>query len=228
MTSPELASAVRKLLRALPGTFRADAQAAAAAVRLDGTAWGELARERPPEIDTLQRAVIDRVQVEVRYTNRSGRSSTRLLSPLGLVAKDDIWYLIATRNGEETRTYRIDRMSSVTTTNQPAERPQDFDLAAEWERVVEYVEARRSLVSATVVINRRHLPVLRDHFGRYLQPIGDRDDGRVEVTVAAHTARSVAEQLAGWGTLLEVVGPHDVRSELARIGGELVAAYQGS
>ena len=45
------------MLRALPGPFRSDSEAAAAAVRVDETGWGELARERPLEVETLQRAV---------------------------------------------------------------------------------------------------------------------------------------------------------------------------
>jgi predicted DNA-binding transcriptional regulator YafY len=47
----------------------------------------------------------------------------------------------------------------------------------------------------------------------------------VVATVAAHTARSVAEQLAGWGAMIEVLEPDAVRAELARIGAELGAAY---
>ncbi|MER7608866.1 WYL domain-containing protein [Nocardioides sp. NPDC127503] len=78
-------------------------------------------------------------------------------------------------------------------------------------------------------MRRRHLWVLRDHFGTYLDVVGDApavgDEERIEVSVAAHTARSLAEQLAGWGSMIEVVGPEDVRHELARIGTELAAAY---
>lgn len=223
--SPETASAVRKLLRALPGPFRADAEAAAAAVRLDEVGWGELGTERPASVGVIQQAVIDRVRIRLSYTNRSGATSATLLSPLGLVAKDGVWYLLATRDEEEdTRTYRMDRVASVEVTDRPAERPADFDLAREWQRVVEYVEGRRSLVRATVVVAARHLWVLRDHFGTYLEVLAE-DEGRVTVSVAAHTARSIAEQLAGWGALVEVTGPDAVRTELARIGRELVEAY---
>lgn len=224
-SAPETASAVRKLLRALPGPFRADAEAAAAAVRLDEVGWGELGTERPASVGVVQQAVIDRVRIRLGYTNRSGATSTTVLSPLGLVAKDGVWYLLATRDGEEdTRTYRLDRVASVEVTDEPAERPARFDLAREWQRVVEYVEGRRSLVRATVVVAARHLWVLQDHFGTYLEVLGE-DEDRVTVGVAAHTARSIAEQLAGWGALVEVTGPDAVRTELARIGRELVEAY---
>lgn len=224
-TSPELASATRKLLRALPGSFRDDAQAAADAVRLDELRWGGIERERPEGVDVLQQAVIDRVQVELDYASPGGRSSRRRLSPLGLVAKDGVWYLLATRDGRETRTYRMDRAAAIEVLDEAAERPPDFDLAAEWARVVGYVEQRRSSVSATVLVQPRHLPAMRGQFGRYLQEVGTRDDGRVEVTVSAHTTRAVAEQLCGWISVAEVVGPDDVRRELAQIGRDLVAAH---
>lgn len=229
-TSPEAQQAVRKLLRALPSPFRADAAAAAEAVRLDAGSWGEQRRSRPEVVDVVQQAVIDRRQVRVDYTNRTGQVSTVLLDPLGLVAKDDLWYLLATReDGPDVRTYRMDRVASVEVTAQPANRPEGFDLAREWQRVVSYVEERRARVRATVLVRRRHLWVLRDHFGTYLDVLGDApaagDEERIEVTLAAHTARSLAEQLAGWGSMIEVTGPEDVRRELARIGAELTAAY---
>lgn len=228
--SPEAQQAVRKLLRALPSPFRADASAAAEAVRLDAGAWGEQRRSRPQVVDVVQQAVIDRRQVRLDYSNRTGQVSNVLINPLGLIAKDDLWYLLATRDdGPDVRTYRMDRVASVEVTAQPAERPEDFDLAREWQRVVAYVEERRARVRATVLVRRRHLWVLRDHFGTYLDVVGDAppvaDEERIEVTVAAHTARSIAEQLAGWGSIIEVTGPQDVRQELARIGTELAAAY---
>jgi hypothetical protein len=35
----------------------------------------------------------------------------------------------------------------------------------------------------------------------------------------------IAQQLAGWGGLVEVVGPEAVQAELARIGSELTGRY---
>ncbi|GAB3816127.1 WYL domain-containing protein [Tessaracoccus terricola] len=222
--SPEATSALRKLLRALPGPFRADAEAAAAAVELDEAGWGELDADQPAALEPLRRAVVDRRRVRIEYRSRSG-NGVREVSPLGLVRKDRTWYLLATRDGERVRTYRVDRVDAVEATDGEAIRPDGFDLAAEWRRVSEFVEGRRSVVSAQVVVRRRRLGVLRDHFGKYLEILDERDDERVEVSVASHTAQSVAEQLAGWGAMLEVLGPPEVRAELARIGRELVAAH---
>jgi predicted DNA-binding transcriptional regulator YafY len=52
--SVETKAALRKLLWALPQTFRADAEAAAGATVLCSTRWGERARRRPEMVDLLQ------------------------------------------------------------------------------------------------------------------------------------------------------------------------------
>lgn len=215
---PELSSALRKLVRALPATFRADAEAAARAVVSDPAGWGERDREPPALVQSLQQAVVGRRKVRFDYSGKG-----RLVDPYGLADKDGVWYLIAgTVAGQ--RTFRVDRISAAETTDLPSQLPDDFDLREQWARVVEEMEQRRSLVSATVLIDARYLSVLRSHFGRHCAVIGEQD-GRVEVTVAAHWARSIAEQLAGWGDMVEVVEPESVRAELARIGRELSARY---
>ncbi|MEH1011646.1 YafY family protein [Micromonospora sp. CPCC 206060] len=221
---PEIRSALRKLVRALPGTFRAAAEAAADAVVADPARWGERDPERPDLVAVLQTAVVQRRRVELEYADRTGARSRRLVDPLGLVAKGDVWYLLAgTANGQ--RTFRVDRISDAVPTGLPAERPADFTLMQAWERVVDEVEQHRSLLSATLLIEARFLPVLRTHFGRHCDTEGTTDDGRVRVRVAAPTAVSIAEQLAGWGDRVEVLSPASVRVELARIGRELIARY---
>ncbi|GAA2905507.1 WYL domain-containing protein [Streptosporangium fragile] len=220
---PELTSALRKLIRALPATFRSDAEAAVRAVVSDSAGWGEPDRELPALVQSLQNAVVRRLKVRLAYTGKGERPTERLVDPLGLVDKDGIWYLVAgTEAGR--RTFRVDRIASAEVTDLPAERPDDFDLSVEWARVVAEMEQRRSLVSATVLIDARFLPVLRSHFGRHCEVVAQ-DDGRVRARVAAHTARSIAEQLAGWGATVEVVEPEPVRAELARIGLELTERY---
>ncbi|HEY3005204.1 MAG TPA: WYL domain-containing protein [Kribbellaceae bacterium] len=223
--SPDARSALRKLVRALPETFRADAQAAAEAVVIDPARWGEHGRPRPPLVERLQAAVVRRCKVRLTYRGRDAETSERLVDPWGLVDKDDVWYLIAgTDSGQ--RTFRVDRIAEAEPTELDAVRPDDFELSQAWERVVSEVEQRRSGVYATVLIEERFLYVLRDHWGRQCEVDGTRaPDGRVRVRVTAPTARSVAERLAGWGTMIDVRDSPAVEAELARIGTELANRY---
>ncbi|GIJ49022.1 transcriptional regulator [Virgisporangium aliadipatigenens] len=217
----ELGSALRKLMRALPGTFRAEAEAAAAAVTVDPAAWGDAPRDRPAAVTPLQEAVIARQRLRFAYPGGTGKE--RRADPLGLAEKDGVWYLIAD-TPEGQRTFRVDRIHQPHRTGETFEQRADFDLATEWGAVVEAMERRRSGVRATVLAEPRHARIIRDHFGRHCDVLGE-EDGRVRMTVRAHLHRSVAEQLAGWGSAVEVVEPDEVRAELARIGRELTGAY---
>jgi predicted DNA-binding transcriptional regulator YafY len=224
--SGEAKAALRKLVRALPPTFRADAEAAASATMIDPTRWGERDRRRPEIVDLLQAAVIRRRKVRLTYTNSARERSERLVDPWGLVDKDDIWYLLAgTDRGQ--RTFRIDRIIGAEPTDEAAQRPDDFTLATAWQQVVGEVEQRRSRTWATVLIEARFVPILRDHFGRHCHTDGGADDGRTRVRLAAPTPLDIARNLAGWGALVEVVEPRSVQAELARIGAELADRYTG-
>lgn len=223
--APEAKSALRKQVRALPATFRADAEATATAVVTDPARWGEHSRERPALVEMLQTAVVGRRRVRLVYANRAGERTQRLVDPWGLADKDDIWYLMAgTDDGQ--RTFRIDRVIDAVMTDLDAEHPADFELSQAWQHVVEEVEQHhRSLVWATVLINAELLPALNTQFGRHCEVDGPLDDGRIRVRLSAPMAVTIAEHLAGWGAHVEVVKPAPVRTELARIGAELTQRY---
>ncbi|MFC7639966.1 helix-turn-helix transcriptional regulator [Streptosporangium lutulentum] len=134
----------------------------------------------------MQTAVIRRRKVRLTYTSGARERTERLVDPWGLVDKDEIWYLLAgTERGQ--RTFRVDRIVTAEPTDQPAERPNDFTLAAAWQQVVGEVELRRSRTWATVLIEARFVPVLRTHFGRHCHTDGELDHGRVRVRLAAPT-----------------------------------------
>jgi predicted DNA-binding transcriptional regulator YafY len=216
--APEAKAALRKLVRALPDTFRADAEAAASAVVIDPARWGENTKERPEMVELLQSAVVRRKQVRMVYSGRD-----RVIDPWGLVDKDDIWYLLAgTEKGQ--RTFRVDRISEAEVTDSPAHRPADFDLSKAWEQVVDEIEQRRSLTEATVKVEDRFVRVLRHQFGRHFELLHVQD-GHALVRLKATRPIMIAQVLAGWGAMVDVVESEPVRAELARLGAELVAQY---
>ncbi|MFD1149427.1 helix-turn-helix transcriptional regulator [Saccharothrix hoggarensis] len=223
--SPEVRAALRKLVRALPETFREGARAAADAVVVDVAGWGEVGRGRPALVEVLQGAVVGRRRVELVYEGRGRVRSERVVEPWGLVDKDEVWYLVAGTPGGE-RTFRVDRVVSARVTDEVFARPAEFDLSAAWERVVSEVERRRSRVSAVVSVEPRHVFVVRDQFGRHCEELGE-VGGRARLRLSAPSPLMIAQVLAGWGGLVEVVESDGVRAELARLGAELVARHGG-
>ncbi|GIE94517.1 helix-turn-helix transcriptional regulator [Paractinoplanes rishiriensis] len=213
-------TALSKLLRALPATFRTDAAAAAAATLVDPASWGERDRPRPPAVvEVLRDAVVHRRRIGFTY-----RDASRTADPWGVVDKNDVWYLIAgTPRGR--RTFRADRMTDVAPTGETFTRPAGFRLGEAWDEVVGEVEDKRSRTWATLLIEERFAWVLRDHFGRHCHVLTVLDDGRAQVRVGAPTPRDIARTLSGWGAGVQVQNPAEVRAELARIGAELTALY---
>jgi predicted DNA-binding transcriptional regulator YafY len=174
-------------------------------------------------VEVLQEAVVRRLRVELVYEGRGRSRSERVVEPWGLVDKDEVWYLVAGTDAGE-RTFRVDRVVSARVTDEVFARPADFDLSAAWDRVVSEVERRRSTVSAVVSVEARYVSVLRDQFGRHCEVL-EEVDGRVRLRLSAPAPLMIAQVLAGWGALVEVVESDGVRAELARLGSELVARY---
>jgi predicted DNA-binding transcriptional regulator YafY len=223
VATPELKQALRKLVRALPEPMRRSAERATGAVVIDPAAWGEYRAGRTPRyLPELQQAVVDGVQVRLGYSDRARNVSERVVHPFGLVAKGGVWYLVAgTERGQ--RTFRVSRVQSVTPTNDPIDRPDDFDLEAAWEGIASEVDARRAPFRTRATVERDLLDYLRWSFGTRIEVV--EDDGtsaRVDVELRGAAPFSLAVELAGFGRTIEVTD-REVRKELARIGAELTA-----
>jgi hypothetical protein len=70
------------------------------------------------------------------------------------------------------------------------------------------------------------LPILRRHWGSDLTVHELVDpSGRVSVSVTGRSVGAIAEQLAAYGGMVEVVDPPEARHLLARVGAALAATY---
>lgn len=224
--TPEVKAALRKLVRALPEPFREQAEAAATSVVVDPRHWGSsrLEPRPPPYLDELQEAVIRGVQVRLGYVDRQGSGTERTVHPLGIVAKGPAWYLVADTEAGR-RTFRIDRVSSVVSTDEPVRRPEGFDLAESWREIADEVDRRRTPLEAQAVCSPDGLGLLRTVLGGRLEVGGSAGDGRIEVVIRGHNEYALAGEIAGLVEWLEVTGPPGVRDRLASIGCDLAERY---
>ncbi|WP_159604524.1 helix-turn-helix transcriptional regulator, partial [Agromyces humi] len=218
---PDAKAALRKLVRALPETFRSDAAAAAEAVVIDPGEWGREQPPRPGILPVLEAAVVQRRRVRLRYAAWNREPVERLVDPWGLVRKREHWYLVGAVDGAE-RTYRVDRMLEAEATDEPAERPDGLDLADVWDRVTAEVAERRAAATATIHVDAGIVPLLRTQFGQQAIEEARLDEVRARVRVTAPTEQLLARGLAGWAEYLEVVEPASLRSELVRLGRALI------
>jgi len=164
------------------------------------------------------------VQVRLGYTRRDGALSERVAHPLGLVVKNQVWYLIAWTDAGQ-RTFRVNRVRSVEPTGDPVHRPEGFDLSAAWRAIVTTLDAQRAPARAIVVTDPDTMDILRYMFGRRVSEGATGGDGRIEVEIRGPSEEMVARQLAGLADRVEVRTPEAVRRHLAAIGRALAQQY---
>ena len=80
-------------------------------------------------LEELSRAVTQRKRVDIEYLSASrGQLTSRRVDPWGLVTALGRWYLVAwDHDSSDERMFRVDRVKSVTLTDEDAEVPEDFD-----------------------------------------------------------------------------------------------------
>lgn len=235
-------SALRKVMRALPETFRADAEAAAESVVVEAGGWGSSA-VRPAAVGVLQAAVLERRAVRFDYAAWGRPARSRTVHPLGLVDKGGTWYLLArpadaaggadaavrppAASETAVRSYRIDRLSNAEVLEEAFVPPRDFDLEASWAAVSGEVERARARATATVRVAPGVLEEFRGWVGGTELVADARPDaaGRVLVRATAPSEEALARRLTGWVEHVEVVEPEAVRNRLAAYGARLVATY---
>jgi predicted DNA-binding transcriptional regulator YafY len=222
--TPEAKAALRKLVQALPETFRAEAEKAASAIVLDPARWGDTAPPTPPHLEALQQAVLQEVQVVLGYRDRVGAVTERVVHPLGLVSKGSAWYMVGdTDNG--LRTFRVWRVQSAVLTDDPVVVPPGFDLTTTWQRVVAEMDERRGSMRVHALAEPGILGPLRGHFGNRIEIGEPAADGRVAIDIGFADGHDPSMELSGYVEALEVVAPADVRNHLGAIGARLVERY---
>ena len=225
--TPQVRAALRKLMRALPESFRPEAEAASAALVIDPAGWDRPSTSppTPPFLDAIQDAVVAARQVELGYVGRTREPSLRVVHPLGLAAKGRNWYLVA---GTEAglRTFRVDRVTSLRVTGETVVRPEGFRLADAWRMITDEVDQRRTPVRAHALLRREVVWMVRGSFGTRAKIGGSRDDGRVEAELRSQSEWSLAGEVARFGDGIEIIEPAGVRARLAEIGEILSRLYR--
>jgi predicted DNA-binding transcriptional regulator YafY len=211
----ELAAARLKLLASLPQELQDRAGRAAQLFHIDMRGWFR-EEDRVPHLPVGAAALWNGQRLEMRY--REGpKVVSRRLDPLGLVLKAGVWYLLATRRGEE-RVYRVSRIVSARELDEECTRPAGFDLAETWLRRSEEFERSRRQIEVTVRVPRSEVRYLRD--ARIVE------DGERPTVVARFDGPGHAfHALLSWGPTAEVVDPPELRERIASAAAETAALY---
>jgi predicted DNA-binding transcriptional regulator YafY len=223
-----LASAMLKVVDALPEGHRAGAASASRRVLVDPEtdllSRRQVAEELPGAVVAeIRRAVLDGHKLRIRYEAVDQAPRWRTVDPVGLVTVRGQGYLLATRSGAD-RTYRLSRVLAAEALAEPAERPDHVDLATAWQER----STRFRTGGDQVAVLARVDPARRDDLARTALTV--RDDGaeadgwlRLEATFQdARHAEWALWQLATHG---EALAPDWLRTVLRDRAAAIAARY---
>ena len=218
--------ALLKVMAALPSTSRQSAEFFRERIYIDNGRWHNM-QDDTPHLSALQDALWHEFRVRLSYERSDGQAVERLVDPLGLVAKGAIWYLVAAV-GEDMRTYRVSRILDLHITDEPAQRPTDFDLAAYW------IESRREFVAtlpkypATLRIHEGAKHLLTMWRWAKVEHLGPPDDaGWCEAHIAFEVIDEAAGSVLGGGGKIIVVEPEELRQRVIVMARGVLAVFEG-
>ncbi|QKZ24229.1 helix-turn-helix transcriptional regulator [Streptomyces chartreusis] len=226
---PALASAIRKVVDALPEGHLASASDAARRFLVD------------PESDLLSRRLVteevaDTAMVEVRRAVLAGHKlrihyaatdqapQWRTVDPIGLVTVRERGYLLATRSGED-RTYRLSRVLAAEELPEAAQRPDRVDLDRIWrERSAQFLSDGDHITVLVRLSPERREELLDTTLAvRAEEPDAD---GRLRLEVTFQDLRHAEWALWQLGTDAEALAPQSLRTSLRDRAAAIAARYE--
>lgn len=226
---PRLAAAAErafgKLMAALPGNLRDQAESMRARLHIDPTGW------RPTQEDLsmlplVQDAVARDVKLSFEYRRADGDVAPRTVDPLGVVCKQNVWYLVA-RAPAGMRSYRVSRMTRAVLLAIPFKRPAKFDLAAYWKTSTAALDQKRERYAATLALAADAVASLQGWCvmspAKDGSPEPEHSPGG-QLFKVEFESRSQAQFIAlGFGPRARVVAPEELRRA---VKAELAAAME--
>ncbi|MFH8497592.1 helix-turn-helix transcriptional regulator [Streptomyces coeruleorubidus] len=226
-----LASAMLKVVDALPESYRATAAGAAQRVLIDPEtdllARRLVAEELPDAMVTeVRRAVFAGHKLRIHYAAADQTPRWRTVDPIGLVTVRDQGYLLATRSGAD-RTYRLSRILAAEELAEPAQRPDRVDLDRAWQERSTRFRTGGDQVTVLVRVDpaRRH-----DLVGTALAVRAEETDadGRLRLEVTFQDARHAEWALWHLATNAEALAPQWLRDSLRERAAAIATCYGGS
>ncbi len=216
----------QKLLAAIPGTFRDEAQAIWERIHIDSSTWQQ-SKEKVHALKTVQQAVWESKKLKMYYEQANGEQKERLIEPLGLVAKGNRWYLVASRNGE-LRNYRVSRIQTAQIEEETFKRPIDFNLADYWEQSKKEFIQNLPQYDVQVEIHPAIIPRINftGKFVQFIQRESPNDDKWIPATLRFNDKQEAVEFILGFANKMRVISPEDLPDKVVSAAMSVIEFYK--
>jgi predicted DNA-binding transcriptional regulator YafY len=213
-----------KLAASATHAVRSEMELTQERLHIDGAGWYETS-ETFPLLPIVQQAVWRGCKLQMTYRRADGTVSERLVNPLGIVVKGNVWYLVASHDGK-LRSYRVSRIQQADMGVEPCERPTAFDLAAYWTQSANEFIAAAPRYEVTLTASADYRARLRR--AKFLRIQGEEEpdaEGWTVMQVRFEDEREACDYLIRAGAEAEVLKPDALRARLRQMAEEIVGIY---
>jgi len=217
---PTLSRALEKLRGGLSDRQQRVARHTGERIHIDQRRWNH---EDPPveKLALLRHAIWDDRRIDLRYEDRSGVATVRVVDPLGLVSKAGVWYVVAS-TADGYRSFRVDRIRELHERDDRFARPVDFDLDAYWRKSSTY---RGTRIDSFAFEMRVAHHALADVTSYWRYELLDEAEPRL-VRLHVPSLEIAAHQVLSWGAAVEVVEPAALRAAIVERARALLDRYE--
>ncbi|MFD6392770.1 helix-turn-helix transcriptional regulator [Nocardia sp. NPDC060259] len=223
-----LASAMLKVVDALPASYRDTAADVAERLLIDPEtdllSRRLVAEEVPGTIlAEVRRAVFAGNKLRIHYAAVDQDPTWRTVDPIGLVVVRDQGYLLATRSGAD-RTYRLSRVLAAEELAEPAQRPDRVDLDLAWQERSTRFRTGGDQIAVLVRMN----PARREDLVSTALAVRTEEpdtDGWLRLEVSFQDARHAEWALWQLGTDAEALAPQSLRAALRDRAAAIATRY---
>jgi predicted DNA-binding transcriptional regulator YafY len=225
----ELQSAMLKLSAALPNDSRGDEEKVRQRFYLDWSWWFHN-QEPVPHLGTIHQAVWEDRRLRLYYRNFLSLPTEVEVEPYALVAKAGIWHLVGSVEGA-LHVFNISWLTNVEVRDGTFTRPENFDLAAFWQRWCSEYEKNKHAFMATLRISPALVRILPLYFGRQIsdlvQQAGPPDsEGWISLTLSFESLEAARERILNFGSAAEVLEPLALRCSVLDYAEQIVNYYR--
>ncbi|NMH68195.1 YafY family transcriptional regulator [Bacillus sp. RO3] len=216
-----------KLIASLPSTYRENAKDVWNRIHIDTSAWRKK-REKTDSFEEIKEAIWNEHKLSITYQGADGKTGDRIVEPLGLVAKGDLWYLIAAKENGDIRNYRASRIQRAELMRETFQRPADFDLAEYWTSSTQSFIQHLPSYEVKVEVTRSALPRLTftGRFARVLETGDAHNREWVPVTLSFDSEEEAKGYLLGFADQVKIVEPQPLRRKILQMAEATVASYK--
>ncbi|MER7000982.1 WYL domain-containing protein [Streptomyces sp. NPDC000410] len=226
-----LASAMLKVVDALPESYRDTAAGAAQRLLIDPETdllSRRLVAEEVPDtiVAEVLRAAFSGHKLRIHYAAVDQTPKWRTVDPIGLVTVRDQSYLLATRSGAD-RTYRLSRILAAEQLAEPAQRPGRVDLDRAWQERSRRFRTGGDQVTVLVRLD----PARREELVGTALAVRTEEtdaDGRLRLEVTFQDRRHAEWALWQLATSAEALTPQWLRDSLRDRGAAIATCYGAS